>query len=138
MGDMSKFERGEFKNFIKIICCENVQIRDMALEATRQMIHNRMTKKFGENYYFACKCFPHQILRENKTFSGGSKGERVQSGMAHSFGTTMFRSAYVKSGEPIFVVGFDNIKDVPFIRNLCKSASPKLPCRKKIVFEQVK
>jgi ribosomal protein L16/L10AE len=89
-----------------------------------------------ENYYLACKPYPHQVIRENKTFSGGSKGERVQSGMAHSFGTTMFRSAVVKIGEPIFIVAFNDKKKIDAIRTLMKSASAKLPCKSKIIYSE--
>ncbi len=138
MGNIKKFDNGEYKNFMRIYSMMNIQIRDMALEASRQMINNRLTKRFIDNFYFVCKPYPHQVVRENKTFSGGSKGERVQSGMAHSFGTTMFRAAYVKAGEPVFIIGYSNKKDTDFVRALCKSASAKLPCKVKIIYEEVK
>ena len=138
MGNTKKHARGEFKHFITVSTLINCQIRDMALEAARQMINNQITKLLGDNFYIACKPYPHQVIRENKTFSGGSKGERVQSGMAHSFGTTMFRSAVVRIGEPIFVVGYPDKKHTPFLRTLCSGASKKLPCPVKIIYEEVK
>jgi ribosomal protein L16/L10AE len=110
----------------------------MALEAARQYLNNQLTKILADNFYLACKPYPHQVIRENKTFSGGSKGERVQSGMAHSFGTTMFRAAVVKAGEPVFVIGFPDKKHISFIRKLCKSSAGKLPCSTKIIYEEVK
>jgi ribosomal protein L16/L10AE len=137
MGNMPKMVRGEFKNQLNIISMMNVQIRDMALEAARQMLNNKITKKLAENYSLLCKPYPHQVIRENKTFSGGSKGERVQSGMAHSFGTTMFRSAPVKVGDVIFVVAYSNKKDTNDLRALCKSAAAKLPCKTKILYEEL-
>jgi ribosomal protein L16/L10AE len=137
MGNMKKEVRGEYKNYLKMYTIMNIQIRDMALEAARQMLNNRLTKMLVDNYSLVCKPYPHQVMRENKTFSGGSKGERVQSGMAHSYGTTMFRSAYVKAGEPVFIVGYSNKKDTDAIRTLFKSASAKLPCKVKIIFEEV-
>jgi large subunit ribosomal protein L10e len=139
MGSPKKQARGEFKHFITIYSEINCQIRDMALEAARQMMNNQLTKMLMEaNYYMACKPYPHQVIRENKTFSGGSKGERVQSGMAHSFGTTMFRSAVIKAGEPIFIIGYLDKKHTDAIRSLCKSAGAKLPCKTKIIYEEVK
>ncbi|MBM3246999.1 50S ribosomal protein L16 [Candidatus Pacearchaeota archaeon] len=137
MADVAGFEKGKYKNFITIYTTIHVQIRDLALEAARQFIHNQLGKKLGNDYYFACKPYPHQILRDNKTFSGGSKGERVQSGMSHSFGTSTGRAAYIKMGEPIYVIGYNDKKSTEFIRNLCKSASSKLPCKTKIVYEEV-
>lgn len=137
MGDISKYNQGKFKNIISIFSNEKVQIRDLALEATRQMLHNKLQKRFGENYYLACKPYPHQIIRNNKTFSGGTKGERVQSGMKHSFGTSEGRTAPVKVGGLIFLIAFENKKDTPFIRDLCKSAIPKLPCSVRIIYEEL-
>jgi large subunit ribosomal protein L10e len=136
MGDTKKNARGEFTCFIKVYSMINCKIRDLALEASRQLINNRLVKRLMNNFYLACKPYPHQVIRENKTFSGGSKGERVQSGMAHSFGTTMYRSAVVKAGEPVFIIGYTNKKDTDFIRALAKSASAKLPCSVKIIYEE--
>ena len=138
MGNTKKHARGEFKHFITVSTLINCQIRDMALEAARQMINNQLTKMLMEvNYSFVCKPYPHQVLRENKTFSGGSKGERVQSGMAHSFGTTMYRSAVVKVGSPVFIISFNDKKFINPVRHLAKSASAKLPCKTKIMFEEI-
>jgi ribosomal protein L16/L10AE len=55
--------------------------------------------------------------------------------MAHSFGTTMFRAAVVKAGEPVFIIGYMNKKDTDFVRSLAKSACAKLPCSVKIIYE---
>lgn len=136
MGNVPKLTRGEFTSFMKIYSLMNIQIRDMALEATRQVLNNQLTKKFATEYSLLCKPYPHQVARENKTFSGGSKGERVQSGMAHSFGTSMARTAYVKAGSPIFIIAYNDKKATDFVRNLCKSASAKLPCKCKIMYEE--
>lgn len=138
MGNIRKFDRKEYKNIMTVSSVINVQIRDMALESARQFINNKLTKMLMDNFYLTCKPYPHQVIRENKTFSGGSKGERVQSGMAHSFGTTMYRSAVVKAGEPIYIIGYQNKKDTDVIRQLCKSAGAKLPCKIKILYEEVK
>lgn len=138
MGNLSKYYKGEYKNILTIRSDMNVQIRDMALEAARQFLNNQLTRKLVDNYALFCKPYPHQVIRENKTFSGGSKGERVQSGMAHSFGTTMYRSAHVRTGEPIFIIAYQNKKDTNDLRRLCKSASPKLPGAVKIIYEEKK
>lgn len=136
MGLIRKFREDKFLYEIKMVAEENVQIRDMALEAVRQLINGRVNKKLFGDYYLACKAYPHQIMRDNKTFSGGSKGERVQTGMKHSFGSAVGRSAIIKKGKVIFLVAYTNKKDTAFIRGICKMASPKLPCKIKIVFEE--
>jgi ribosomal protein L16/L10AE len=58
--------------------------------------------------------------------------------MAHSFGTSMFRAGIVKVGNPIFIISFINKKDIEPIRTLAKSASAKLPCKCKIIYEEIK
>jgi len=136
MGNVPKLTRGEFNNFMKIYSLMNIQVRDMALESARQFLNNQLTKLLMDNYSLLCKPYPHQVIRENKTFSGGSKGERVQSGMAHSFGTTMYRSAVVKAGSPVFIIAYEDKKHTEKIRQLCKSASSKLPCKCKIIYEE--
>jgi large subunit ribosomal protein L10e len=139
MGNVRKLIKGGFNHSMTIFSLMNVQIRDMALEAARQSLNNKLTKLLTEeNYSLLCKPYPHQVIRENKTFSGGSKGERVQSGMAHSFGTTMYRSAVVKVGHPIFIIAFNDKKFIEPIRALAKSASAKLPCKTKIIYEEKK
>ncbi len=136
MGNIRKHDKGEYKYRLIMYSDINVQIRDMALEAARQFLNNQMTRKLVDNYALFCKPYPHQVVRENKTFSGGSKGERVQSGMAHSFGTTMFRAAKVKAGEPIFIIAYPDKKYTNEIRALCRSASSKLPCSVKVIYEE--
>jgi len=139
MGNIPDYNKGKFKHVIRITAEENIQVRDLALEAVRQRLHGNMTRKLTMKvYYLACRPFPHQILRDNKCFSGGSKGERVQTGMKHSFGSTMGRAAYVKKGKPIFEIFFLNEKDSKYIRALCKSAVPKLPCKTRIAYEKLK
>lgn len=139
MGNMKAYNEGKFKNVIKMIAGESVQIRDLALEAVRQRLHGNMQRKLlVENYCLLVKVFPHQILRDNKTFSGGTKGERIQTGMKHSFGSTIGRAAPIKKGKSIFEVYFALKKDAKLIRYLCKSSTPKLPCRTKVVYEELK
>ncbi len=138
MGDINGFKKGGYKNSMKIIAGQNVQIRDLALEAVRQRLNNILTKKLLKSFYLGCKPFPHQVLRDNKCFSGGSKGERVQTGMKHSFGSTMGRAAPIKKGKTIFEIYYLNKKDTSWIRELCKSSVPKLPCSTKILYEEHK
>lgn len=138
MGDILMYHEGKLKNKMYMISEINCQIRDLALESARQFLNNKITKKLQKNFYIACTKYPHQVLRNNKIFSGGSKGERVQSGMSHSFGTAEGRAAYIKSGEAVFIIAYSNKTDTAFIRKLCKSASAKLPCKIKVIYEELK
>jgi large subunit ribosomal protein L10e len=138
MGDVPKFQKGAFKNRMYLITEINCQIRDLALESARQYLNNQMTRKMQNDYYIACKPYPHQVLRNNKTFSGGSKGERIQSGMSHSFGTSEGRAAYIKGGEPVFIIAYPDKEITDFVREISKSASAKLPCKIRVIYEEVK
>ena len=138
MGDPAGFELGKYKNKLILSTQENIQIRDLALEAVRQTVNREMTKLFGKNFFLRCNVFPHNILRNNRVFSGASKGERVQTGMRKSFGSPEGRAATVKAGKPIFTAYFVDKADTPKVRGFLKKCTPKLPCKAKIVFEEVK
>ena len=138
MGDVQGFESGKFDWKITMSTEENIQIRDLSLEATRQCIHKGMTDVLQKNYFLRCNCYPHNIIRNNRVFSGGSKGERVQTGMSKSFGTPEGRTAVLKKGSPVFTAYFSGDLIIPQVRGIFKTASPKLPCKIKIIYEVVK
>ncbi len=135
MGNIQKFESGGFQYRLRILAGRDILIRDLALEASRQLIHKELEKKLQSDYFLACKTYPHHILRNNKVFSGSSKGERVQSGMKHSFGKSEGRAAQVKKGKEIFIMAFNNKENLNFIKDVIRKTLPKFPCKTKVVFE---
>ena len=139
MGDINGFQEGKYNIKIEIICKENIQIRDLSLEAVRQSIHKDFTVLFPNNSYFLrCNTYPHNILRNNRVYSGGSKGERIQTGMSKSFGTPEGRAAVVKKGKSIFTGYFSGEDNIPKSRAIFKKTTPKLPCATKIVVQILK
>jgi len=138
MGDPLGFEQGKYPIKISMSTLENIQIRDLALEAARQAIHKEMTNLLQKTYFLRCHCYPHNILRNNRVFSGGSKGERIQTGMSKSFGSSEGRAAVLRKGNPVFTAYFAGENNIPRVREIFKSASPKLPCKTKMVFEILK
>jgi len=138
MGDIAGYESGKYHWKITMSTEENIQIRDLALEASRQCIHKGMTEVLQKNYFLRCNCYPHNILRNNRVFSGGSKGERVQTGMSKSFGTPEGRAAVLRKGMPVFTAYFSGDLVIPQVRGIFKTASPKLPCKTRIVIEKLK
>ncbi|MDP2926132.1 MAG: 50S ribosomal protein L16 [Nanoarchaeota archaeon] len=135
MGDVAGYEIGKYNIKIGLYTEENIQIRDLALEAARQAIHKEMTNSLQKAYFLRCHCYPHNITRNNRVYSGGSKGERIQTGMSKSFGSPEGRTAVVRKGNPIFTAYFSGQENIPKVRAIFKSASPKLPCKSKIVIE---
>ena len=136
MGDYLGFEKGKYKIKVTLSTQENIQIRDLALEAIRQSIHKDMTKLLTQKHYFLrCNVYPHNILRNNRIFSGGSKGERVQTGMKKSFGSPEGRAATIKRGKSIFTLYFNGEEHLPRVRKFFKKVTPKLACKAKVVVE---
>ena len=136
MGDYQGFENGNYKIKLALNTGENVQIRDLALEAVRQSLNKDMTKAFQKNFFLRCNVYPHNILRNNRIFSGGSKGERIQSGMKHSFGSSEGRAATVKKRKPVFSIYFNEEKNVSKVRDFLRKVKPKLPGKSIISFER--
>ncbi len=137
MGQRSDYHKGKFKNMVKLVSGEELLIRDNALEAARKHVLRVLQKKIPEQFYFEVKPFPHHVLRENKVYSGASKGDRYNTGMSQSFGTVMGRAAKVKKNQTIFLVAFLNKQDRPIIVKALEKVKAKLPCHSKLSFEKL-
>ncbi len=138
MGNYKDFEAGKYKIKVTIFAEENIQIRDFALEAVRQSLNKDFTKLLPKNFFLRCNVYPHNILRNNKIFSGGSKGERIQTGMRNSFGSPEGRAAVIKKGNPIFTAYFNGEEHLPKVRLAFKKVTPKLACKTKVIVEKMK
>ncbi len=136
MGNTKAYAAGKFPYTMKILSKEDVQLRDNAFEACRQTVLKDLEKNLPGNYYFSIRKYPHHILRENRMYSGGSKGERVNTGMQGSFGSVIGRAAFVKAEDTIFLVAFSDKKFLPIIRRAFEKVKPKLACGVKILFEK--
>jgi len=138
MGDTKAYHKGRFPFIFRLVSKEDVQIRDNAIEACRQTILKDLEKNLPGNYYFAIRRYPHHILRENRMYSGGSKGERVNTGMQGSFGSVIGRAAFIKKGDDVFLVAFSDKKFRLIVRKALEKARPKLACASNISFEEKK
>lgn len=137
MGDIKGFEEGKFKFTIQLMAGEDVQIRDNALEASRQYINKILETNATGQFYFEVKPFPHHIIRENKMLTGAG-ADRMQTGMAHSFGQTIGRAAFVKKNQPIFIVGTATDKIMRLTIKSFEKIKAKLPCRSIISVQEKK
>jgi large subunit ribosomal protein L10e len=137
MGDYKGFEKDKYKIRVTLSTAENIQIRDLALEAIRQSLNKDLTKFFQKQFYMRVNVYPHNILRNNRIFSGGSKGERVQTGMKHSFGSSEGRAAVIKKGKPIFTVYYNGEENNPKVRLFFKKVTPKLACKAVVKLEKI-
>lgn len=137
MGDVKGFEGGKYKMKLALIEEENVQIRDLALEAMRQSLNKDLAVVLQNNFFLRCNVYPHNILRNNRIFSGGSKGERIQTGMQKSFGTPEGRAAVVKAGQAVFSIYFNGDENIAKIRDFIRKVRPKMPGHTSITFEKI-
>jgi len=138
MGNIKAFQKGKYNYILELLSKEKVMIRDNALEACRQVVHKDIEKAMPGGYYMAIKKYPHHILRENRMYSGGSKGERVNTGMQQSFGSVIGRAAFIDKGDVIILVAFSGRKNIPIVRKALQKVKPKLPCGIKIILERKK
>ena len=135
MGDIKGYETGKLKNIVKLVAGEDILIRDNSLEASRQYINAQLEKNLPGEFYFEVSVFPHHILRENKMLTGAGS-DRMQTGMAHSFGSTQGRAAIVKSGQDIFLVALFHERSRKLVSKVFGSIKAKLPCHARLAFEK--
>lgn len=135
MGDIGGYEKGKFNIIINLVSGENILIRDNALEAARQYIHKILEEEALGQYYFEVRLYPHHILRENKVLTGAG-ADRLQTGMAHSFGSVVGRAAIVKENSPIFLVAVNSEKARKIAIKSIERIKAKLPCHSRILTEK--
>ena len=132
MGNEKGFYSEKFPYVLEIVADEQVQIRDNALEACRQLVNKVIDKALQGQYFFQIKAHPHQILKENKMLTGAGS-DRMQTGMQKSFGKTAGRAAVVKKGKTIFLLALPNLKAAQMGRKALSLVKSKLPGRTKII-----
>ena len=136
-GDQKSYEAGKHPFVVRLLSEENVQIRDNALEAARMFVVKMMDENALGQYYLLVKVHPHHMLRENKT-AAGAGADRLSSGMKHSYGIVIGRAGFVRPNQEVFVVSCANEKAARAARNALIDIKSKLPCRSRVIFEQVK
>jgi len=127
MGDINRYLAGKFPIVLEIKAKHRVQLRDNATEACRQFLNRFLTEEIGKDFYLEVKPYPHHIMRENKMLTGAG-ADRMQTGMALSFGKSVGRASLVKMGDTIFVIGITTPKHEAFARKLVGSIRARMPC----------
>ena len=137
---ISKYSMGTFREDypyeLLLISKESLQIRDASLESARIAIGKHLSKRIGDDNYFAeLKAHPHHVLRENKMIFG-AHADRLQEGMRRAFGKPVGRAAQVDAGQPVFRVlvtetGLEAAKEA------LKLAAKKLPKSYRIIINKL-
>ncbi len=131
MGDSKR----NFKYKVKLVSKSTLQLRHNAIESARMIINRRLETVLGANYFLRIAVYPHHALRENKML-GGAHADRIQSGMAHSFGKPAGVAAQVKKGKEIFIAFVDD-EGLETAKIALKSANPRMPGNYSVVVENI-
>ncbi len=103
-------ERGSYDIQYDFVAKEPVQLRDNAIEASRQAVNKYLEKLMLDQYTFRVLVFPHNVLRENKMIAGAG-ADRLQKGMRMAFGRTTDRAARIHAGQSIFQIKTNKDKE---------------------------
>jgi large subunit ribosomal protein L10e len=128
MGDLKGYVKGKYPIELHIISKEKVQIRDNSIESVRQFLNRFLQIQVGKEHYLEIKIYPHHILRENKMLTGAG-ADRMQTGMAQSFGKTIGRAALVKANQLLIIVAVPDKRREAAARKLISSVKSRLPCK---------
>jgi len=131
MGDRNK----KFSYKVKLVSKSTLQLRHNAIESARMVVNRQLERFLGANYFFKILVYPHHALRENKML-GGAHADRIQSGMAHSFGKPAGVAAQVKKGKDIFVAYVDK-EGIETAKRAMQGANPRMPGSYYIVVDNI-
>jgi large subunit ribosomal protein L10e len=124
----------DFPIKFKLIAKKEVNLRHNALEAGRMTATHTLAGKYGKKgFALHIHAFPHHVMREN-ALATGAGADRMQTGMKHSFGKPIGKSAHVKVGKVIMTAEVQEGAEF-FAKEALRKASRKFPIPCKI--EQV-
>jgi large subunit ribosomal protein L10e len=136
MGNLELYEAGKLPYVLTLVNTEKiVQVRQNALEASRQFINKKLDEELGGQYFFKIIPFTHHIQRENKMLSGAG-ADRMQKGMQLSFGKTIAKAAILRKNDRVISIAVATPKAVSYVRHILKQVRSKLPCKTKIIYEE--
>lgn len=136
MGNSKKWDSKGFPYKAEIISRHDAQVRDVALEASRQQILREITETIGTDFFMSVAVAPHHILREHKQ-AAVAQADRMSQGMALSFGRTAGRAAQVHEGKAMFIVGLPSEIDIPKFREIYRKTKSKLPVTTRLEISKI-
>src|SRR3989338_4923717 len=121
MGDSKK----SFPYKVQLVSREDIQLRHNSIESARLVVNRAIQERLGNNYHLQLHLYPHHILRENKMLSG-AHADRLQTGMAHSFGRTVGLAVQAKRGKTLFRVKVLS-NGIEHAKKALRLAYPRMP-----------
>ena len=135
MGNPQAYNEGKLPFVLHLNSKESAQVRDLAIEAARQVLTKTLDAQLLNLYYLEVKVHPHHILRNNKA-AAGAGADRMSTGMSRAFGDVEGRAAKVPAGKDIFVIHCADENGAKKVRVALNMAKSKLPCATGILFEK--
>ena len=106
---MGNLKKNSWKYMANLVCENDIQIRDAALEAVRVIVNKYLEKYVGkDNYKFEVRGYPHHVIRENPLVYGAG-ADRIQKGMRLAFGRPKERAVQVYKGKKLLTIFFDDL-----------------------------
>ncbi len=125
MYDMGN-KQGKFSGYAVLKAKKGVNLRHNAIEAARVTANKYMEITVGkDNFAMKVRVVPHNVMRENPLASGAG-ADRMQTGMAHSYGKPIGFSAHVKTGKVLFEIQL-NKEQFSVAKEALRKAASKLP-----------
>ncbi|MCK5300172.1 MAG: 50S ribosomal protein L16 [Candidatus Aenigmarchaeota archaeon] len=119
-----------------LVTIEDIQIRDLALEAMRVSAGAYIRKNVDDKqFHLKLNVIPHQILREHAQ-AAVAQADRFYDGMRKPFGKPTGRAARVKAGQPVVTVRTLKGKDT-IIKEAFRRAGDKVGCGTKIIKKDI-
>lgn len=136
MGNQQLVKEKKLIHKLTLVSDEKCQIRHNSLEACRQYLNKQLDTHLAGQYVLKVVCYPHHIQRENKMLTGAG-ADRMQTGMQLSFGKSIGKSVIAKQGTKVFELIIADEKAIQIARKIFKEVGPKLPCKRKIIYEKL-
>jgi large subunit ribosomal protein L10e len=134
MGDSKSYFDKKYEFVISLTSNQEIQLRDQALEATRQLLLRHLNEEV-KNFCLMLKTQPHHIIREHKQ-AAVAQADRIFQGMSGAWGKPSLLAAQVKKNAKVFsiAVGKDKLKEAHEILAMAKA---KLPGKYTIIEEKI-
>jgi len=127
---IAKFQGGKRDTYdycVQLLLNEKLQIRHMAIEATRLAANKTLEKTTGETgYYSRLRIYPHNLLRENKQIATAG-ADRVSEGMRRSWGKATSLGARVRQGQCIMELYVNGEAHLTAAKKALHGSCVKLP-----------
>jgi len=127
---IAKFQggkRGTYQYCVQLLMNEKIQIRHVAIEATRLAANKTLEKTTGESgYYTRLRIYPHNLLRENKQIATAG-ADRISEGMRRAWGKATSLGARVKQGQCIMELYVNGEEHLAAAKKALHGSCVKLP-----------